>query len=226
MTSPQTCVTTDITIFRITSYINNLNPRGNGPLYKAVQKIIAKAIPLWNRTLAPLADHLNNSPVVRIPFDGPEYDPDPYDVPDNEKPPQLDGEDDDEYSCRLISEWRPTLLVYPEPIDFIKPKEPDVADLFDLRNKFAEKGLQVIVKLANIHLTPEKSQYAGGTWHVEGQVVSCIFKLSACASMKGSLGVNRMNTFAQLRFTTTTASISPKAALHFANNRIAGVQRR
>lgn len=30
--------------------------------------------------------------------------------------------------------------------------------------------IQVIVKLANIHLTPEKPSYAGGSWHVEGQL--------------------------------------------------------
>ena len=31
------------------------------------------------------------------------------------------------------------------------------------------KTLQVIVKLANIVLTPEKPEYSGGTWHVEGK---------------------------------------------------------
>jgi len=30
--------------------------------------------------------------------------------------------------------------------------------------------LQVIVKLANIHLTPEKPTYDGGSWHIEGQL--------------------------------------------------------
>ncbi|KAG8904243.1 hypothetical protein FRC01_008816, partial [Tulasnella sp. 417] len=30
------------------------------------------------------------------------------------------------------------------------------------------KKVQVIVKLANIHLTPEKPEYPGGNWHVEG----------------------------------------------------------
>jgi hypothetical protein len=34
----------------------------------------------------------------------------------------------------------------------------------DLRGR----NLQVIVKLANIHLTPEKLEYNGGVWHVEG----------------------------------------------------------
>uniref|UniRef100_A0A914DJ23 DUF4246 domain-containing protein n=1 Tax=Acrobeloides nanus TaxID=290746 RepID=A0A914DJ23_9BILA len=32
------------------------------------------------------------------------------------------------------------------------------------------KRLQVIVKLANIHLTPEKPSYPGGVWHVEGML--------------------------------------------------------
>lgn len=31
------------------------------------------------------------------------------------------------------------------------------------------RTIQVIVKLANIHLTPEKPKYAGGSWHVEGK---------------------------------------------------------
>jgi hypothetical protein len=30
--------------------------------------------------------------------------------------------------------------------------------------------IQVIVKLANIHLTPDKPTYSGGSWHVEGQL--------------------------------------------------------
>ncbi|KAH9842492.1 uncharacterized protein C8Q71DRAFT_733085 [Rhodofomes roseus] len=40
----------------------------------------------------------------------------------------------------------------------------DVRKTVDLRGK----TLQVIVKLANIVLTPEKPEYGGGTWHVEG----------------------------------------------------------
>lgn len=39
-----------------------------------------------------------------------------------------------------------------------------------LKRKIDLKGrkLQVIVKLANIQLTPENPKYAGGVWHVEG----------------------------------------------------------
>ncbi|KAF7301061.1 hypothetical protein MIND_00670000 [Mycena indigotica] len=32
------------------------------------------------------------------------------------------------------------------------------------------KTIQCIVKLANIHLTPENKEYAGGSWHVEGML--------------------------------------------------------
>ena len=37
---------------------------------------------------------------------------------------------------------------------------------FDLKN--LDRPLQVIVKLANIELTPENPTYEGGAWHVEG----------------------------------------------------------
>ncbi|KZP11236.1 hypothetical protein FIBSPDRAFT_1050866 [Athelia psychrophila] len=151
---------------KITSYINNLHPRSNQDLYEVVEKIIAKAIPLWNRTLSYLNNQTNP---IRIPFDGPTYSPHYDNVPEDEKPQQEDGEDEDDYWQRL-KDWRLTLLVYPEPEDFVDPGETEEANLSDLRDEFAKTGLQVIVKLANIHLTPEKPEYAGGTWHVEGQL--------------------------------------------------------
>ncbi|KAJ3513910.1 hypothetical protein NLJ89_g2677 [Agrocybe chaxingu] len=55
----------------------------------------------------------------------------------------------------------------PEPGTFVAPTNPPQ---LDLREQFKEKGLQVIVKLANIQLTPENNHYAGGSWHVEGQL--------------------------------------------------------
>ncbi|KAK1752853.1 hypothetical protein QBC47DRAFT_348022 [Echria macrotheca] len=44
----------------------------------------------------------------------------------------------------------------------LNPEKP-----FNLREKFPA-GIQVIFKLANILLTPEKPTYSGGSWHVEG----------------------------------------------------------
>ena len=51
--------------------------------------------------------------------------------------------------------------------------------MVDLKMMFTKRGLQVIVKLANIHLTPEKPEYGGGTWHVEGQLVRIYFVIFA-----------------------------------------------
>lgn len=39
-----------------------------------------------------------------------------------------------------------------------------------LENEFRKQGLQVIVKLASIELTPEKPEYPGGNWHLEGSL--------------------------------------------------------
>jgi hypothetical protein len=40
----------------------------------------------------------------------------------------------------------------------------------NLEEQFRDRGLQVIVKLASVELTPEKPEYSGGSWHLE---VSC-----------------------------------------------------
>ena len=66
-----------------------------------------------------------------------------------------------------------------EPDDWIEKqqhdKTPDAREKYDgdlevMNDRISLKGrtLQVIVKLANIVLTPEKPHYPGGTWHVEG----------------------------------------------------------
>ena len=58
----------------------------------------------------------------------------------------------------------------PEPEKFEPPVESDPT--INLKEEYAKSGLQIIVKLANIHLTPEDPSYEGGSWHVEGQLVS------------------------------------------------------
>ena len=78
--------------------------------------------------------------------------------------------------------------------------------LVDLQKSFGK--LQIIVKLANIHLTPEKPNYEGGSWHVEGQVNEAMYG-SLCPFLE-----NFLNNFpdARQRSTTTTQPTSPKAS--------------
>lgn len=43
-----------------------------------------------------------------------------------------------------------------------------------LQDEFRDRGLQVIVKLASVELTPENPSYDGGSWHLEVGPCSCV----------------------------------------------------
>lgn len=42
------------------------------------------------------------------------------------------------------------------------------SDGLRLATRFADSGLQVIVKIVSIELTPEKPSFPAGGWHIEG----------------------------------------------------------
>lgn len=125
-------------------------------------------------TLKPVIDYCAHR---RIPDVGPFYEPDPNKLPQQAKPQA--GPDDDEHDSwerdyEWLSQYRRDHITQPEPGVFKAPYIiPDAENPFlNLKNDFNHKGLQVIVKLATIYLTPEKPSYAGGSWHVEGMMVS------------------------------------------------------
>lgn len=66
---------------------------------------------------------------------------------------------------RLIpGQWHKTReAILPEPKKF---EEIDYPPKKRLREMFKERGLQVIVKMASIELTPEKPNFPTGSWHV------------------------------------------------------------
>ncbi len=53
--------------------------------------------------------------------------------------------------------------VLPEPAPF---KEVDYSPPHRLVERFKDTGLQIIVKMVSIELTPEKPSYPAGSWHV------------------------------------------------------------
>ena len=55
-------------------------------------------------------------------------------------------------------------LTFPDAVDGYAGGLEDGFRIVDLKGR----TLQCIVKLANIHLTPDKPTYPGGSWHVEG----------------------------------------------------------
>ncbi|KAF8885778.1 hypothetical protein BD779DRAFT_1646453 [Infundibulicybe gibba] len=172
---------------RITSYINNLNPQKHKDLYQVIEQIISHAIPMWNMTLTPLG--MEEYRYTRLTYDGCKYDPDFTTPPESEGPQMRRDEDEDDYWDRREEwiletrrRWRIDGATQPDAGEFQPPSVPQ-----DMRKKYLDRktkelrpkytvnlrrdflGLQVIVKLANIHLTPDKPEYAGGIWHVDGQ---------------------------------------------------------
>lgn len=130
----------------IKSYINNLHPVYHKELYQPIADIFSKMLPAFNEML-----RLETAPERTII----EY---PSESDDLYYPPQTEELDDDGYDEYL--ETRMPLVIDPEF------KMPDLK----YRDEFTLNGreLKVIVKLANIELTPENPEYKGGVWHLEG----------------------------------------------------------
>ena len=125
---------------RITSYINNLHPKKHRGLSTLIQQLITRAIPLWNITLTPLRERAYR--FHRINYDQVVY----KDEGQNRKLVQPD-----------VGFFRPP---DPETTNCLLDLEPKNS-LVNLRTDYAHRGLQAIVRLANIHLTPDKPEYEG-----------------------------------------------------------------
>lgn len=65
---------------------------------------------------------------------------------------------------RANARWHKTRqAILPEPLPF---EEVDYGQKESIRKMFKDHGLQVIVKMASIELTPEKPEFPAGGWHV------------------------------------------------------------
>lgn len=179
---------------KIVSYINNLHPDVHKSLYCAIEDVITKSLPLWARTLETFGFE---PPKRRIEFHdiswaeprgeacsedsqgADELDENTAPATRSQSPASADSTDD--YF------WREEIktLVKPEPQDF-SPHDREFRNCFTGTRRHDHysyvlpatplnllddyRQLQVIVKLANIQLTPDKPDYPGGSWHVEGQL--------------------------------------------------------
>ncbi len=160
---------------KFTSYINNLNPKKHPEIYRAIEKLIDISIPAWDGVLHGRARPGKGQDHIRFP-DAPAIDYDDED--DNFEPLNEEilaayekehGEikvdtsyiEPEEIPKQKWKEIRDPLLQEPndpKPLTFVHKKR-----LFE---KFKKTGLQVIVKMATIELTPEKPEFPAGGWHV------------------------------------------------------------
>ncbi|MFE3190538.1 DUF4246 domain-containing protein [Nocardia sp. NPDC059240] len=139
------------------SYVNNVHPVAHRELESVLPQLFTRVLPLFEHVLT---DLLNPRPVR----DDVEF----WDFLE-QKP--VAPEDDDKDAWRAYEDareewWDNRTPDLGELAAFTPPTLPDDFTPVDLRGR----RLQVIVKLANIHLTPEKPEYAGGSWHVEAML--------------------------------------------------------
>ncbi|KAJ2912666.1 hypothetical protein MD484_g7746, partial [Candolleomyces efflorescens] len=191
---------------RILSYINNLHPERHKDLYHSIQDVIKAAIPLWEISIADLSlgdPYSGWPPFERIPYRRVEYTPEFEAIPAEVFPPRIADETDNAYYWRRYQLWEDDrTLVIPEPtlpFDSEAFRKSNLHDL-SLKEVYAKRGrpLQIIVKIANIELTPEKPVYGGGTWHVEGKLnehicATAIYYHSCSNITDSSLGFRQLN---------------------------------
>ncbi|CAF1051946.1 unnamed protein product [Adineta steineri] len=137
---------------KIESYINNLHPIQHKQLYQVIENICQHFIPLFSKVLTDLIDNQNKPNRIIV---------DPYKWYENESSSSSsnedhedDNDDDNHHHHRTI--------IQPDVGEFHMPSLTN--SNIDLRGR----KLQIIVKLANIILTPTNPAYPGGVWHIEG----------------------------------------------------------
>ncbi len=129
----------------ITSYINNVHPIKHRAFYNALETFIDKTIPLFNRTIMGLK--------------APSYENVRLHVADLGREPMI-KKDVDDFSPpeqRAIS-------------DFVNAQGRYHDWLFvDLKKEFWNIGLQFVLHIQEMNLTPSRPRFEGEEWHVQGQ---------------------------------------------------------
>lgn len=151
-------------------YINNLHPAKHKVLCDSVTSVLQHFVPLFEKSLS---DVLSPPAPLAIAAD-------PY-----EWYKHLPQEDDFKSNDDWEAHVRRRKPLIPDPTPF-QPPSPKGRIEFSLKGR----TVQVIVKLANIMLTPEKPRYEGGSWHVEGmaneKIVATGLYYYACSNITES----------------------------------------
>ncbi|PVU84606.1 hypothetical protein BB559_007531, partial [Furculomyces boomerangus] len=157
---------------KILSYINNLHPKIHENMYRTLEKIFEKFVPLFNNVLTDSCTQNCKNDKLRIKdksYIVEEY-VDYVNRVKKEGTARMNrgyfGEesDIDEYGY-YYETYKDQKIVYaPQNYKFSPDSIPKNIISVDLKGS----RLQVIVKLSNVILTPENPKYKEGEWHVEG----------------------------------------------------------
>ncbi|KAG2731292.1 hypothetical protein G9P44_005708 [Scheffersomyces stipitis] len=146
--------------FEFISYINNLHPAKHAKLYSSIQAIFNSVLPGLNYILSKAV----SKEYIRIEI--PKYN-DAYSDEYKQKLEDIwNGED--AVADEIWDELQDNRVNYLKTFTPIYDQGPIIDKEIDVVRDFQK--LKVIVKLANIELTPERPTYEGGAWHVEGTI--------------------------------------------------------
>ncbi|KAJ3144492.1 hypothetical protein HDU86_001801 [Geranomyces michiganensis] len=170
------------------SYINNVHP-AKTPAYEALAGIMARFVPMFNHILT---DFVTEKQKRIEPLEKPFYYEDGGDesaqakyawavrqherqAKDNEAPASEGGidADEDEEDDEWVEWQHERIVAYATVPDDIVPvwaRAESVSYSSNDNSSVIYPGdkWQIVVKMANIELTPEKPSYPGGSWHLEG----------------------------------------------------------
>ncbi|KAJ7159169.1 hypothetical protein C8R43DRAFT_994974 [Mycena crocata] len=162
----------------VSPYINNLHPRKHKPLYGLIESVISSFVPLFERVLGQVngetkdlyRDVTPGSGRIMVKrcigtWAGYKRKHAGITVPciwSSGEPEWRVGMTDKEFT--RLQEEAPKVL--PEAYSEYAGALKETISPFSLGGK----TIQCIIKLANIHLTADNSEYKGGSWHVEGML--------------------------------------------------------
>ena len=155
-------------------YIHNIDPITDPGLYEVIPKVLEHAVPMFEHVLSDLCRRLSPS---RLEHDGRRCiwgAGGAYDQPNRPGsielvdyyPPGYDSEDGEGFQKAVNEYWFNQTMYLPDASEEYNDWMDEVHRTVSLRGT----RVQVIIKLANIILTPEKPNYPGGEWHVEGEL--------------------------------------------------------
>ncbi|MFG2639871.1 DUF4246 family protein [Streptomyces sp. NPDC048370] len=146
------------------SYVNNVHPEEHRELASVLPDLFARMRPLLENVLTDLR-HPRPLRIEADPYGW--YDSKPeYPVRSAFSDAGAHADALDAWTDAYEEWWENRRPVIPDAPAFTRPEVPDESARVDLRGR----RLQVIVKLATVHLTPDKPEYPGGSWHVEGML--------------------------------------------------------
>ncbi|TFY53754.1 hypothetical protein EVJ58_g9272 [Rhodofomes roseus] len=172
----------DGTVKLTSPYINNIHPEDHAALEKVIPTVLERAVPMFEWVLSDLAREKQLPTRMDLKgrkFPGCIWDPTEPSAEGSEEEEALEAE------IRRLEDENPRdnghpwvdywTIIRHQWLDKQAKTWPDSKPAYDhgldaVKKTINLRGqtLQIIVKLANIVLTPENPEYGGGKWHVEG----------------------------------------------------------